>query len=195
MICLYCNWSTINVLVKTCAPVNYAEQLFLYLSTISLVLVSALDVNATGWPSCNTTAPSPDSDASHCRVTSLLGSKYFNTGSLVINCFPCFHDFSYVSLQCQCHCTSLSNRRLSGSVTSDRLGRKFARYVIIPSSRCRAFLSEGVGIATIALPLLGSGLRPSGVRHDQCRDSTWMFFSRHLARSVIRSLSWTLTAL
>ena len=133
------------------------------------------------------TAPSRDFDASHCRVTSLLGSKYFNTGSLVINYFTCFHDFSCVSFQC--HCTSLSNRRLSGSVTSDRLGRKFARYVIIPSSRCRAFLSEGVGIATIALPLLGFGLRPSGVRHDQCRDSTWMFFSRHLARSAIRFLS------
>ena len=113
------------------------------------------------------TAPSRDYDASHCRVTSLLGSKYFNTGSLVINCFTCFHDFSCVSFQC--HCTSLSNRRLNGSVTSDRLGRNFARYVIIPSSLCRAFLSEGVGIATIALTLLGSGLSHQGSVHDRCR--------------------------
>ena len=139
------------------------------------------------------TAPSRDYDASHCRVTSLLGSKYFHTGSLVINCFTCFHDFSCVSFQC--HCTCLSNRRLSGSVTSDRLGRNFARYVIIPSSRCRAFLSEGVGIATLPWLYLDPAWGHQGLVHDQCRDSTWMFFSRHLARSAIRFLSWSLTAL
>ena len=109
------------------------------------MLVSTLDLNATGCPSDNMTAPSADSDAPYCRVTSLLGSKYFNIGSLVINYFTCFHDFSCVSFHC--HCTSLSNRRVSGSVTSDRLGRNFARYVIILSILCRAFLSEGVGIA------------------------------------------------
>ena len=44
-------------------------------------------VKARGWPSCMIVAPRPDSEASHCKVTSLLSSKYLRTGSLVINCF------------------------------------------------------------------------------------------------------------
>ena len=144
------------------------------------------------------TAPRPDSEASHCNVTSLVLSKYLRTGSLVISCFTWFSAASCASSQC--HSTSLSSRRLNGSVTSERCGRNFPRYVIIPSSLCKDCLLAGVGIFKIAFTLLGSGFKPSG-------DSTWpmygtscflncnffglslMFFSRQRSRRAIKFLS------
>ena len=42
----------------------------------------AWDVNATGCPSCRNAAPTPDCDASHWRVTSLVTSYYCRTGDV-----------------------------------------------------------------------------------------------------------------
>ena len=41
----------------------------------------------TQWGGCLVTAPSPSSDASHCRVTPFVESKYLRTGALVTSCF------------------------------------------------------------------------------------------------------------
>ena len=167
------------------------------------MIVNVLELKATGWPSCMITAPRPDSEASHCNVTSLVLSKYLRTGSFVIGCFTWCSAVSCASSQC--HSTSLSSRHLNDSVTSERVWKKVDDHSG-PSSLCNYCLWAGVGIFKIAFTLFGSGFKPFG-------DSKWpmygtsyflnsnffglslMFFSRQCSRRAIKFLSWFWTAL
>ena len=132
--------------------------MFEYLCSVS---VKVLEAYITGHPFCNSTAPSPCLDASHCIEFSALESKYAKTGSVVTvllmpsNARWCsgshLHTVSFLY--------SLSN----GGLNSANAGVYLERWLTIPRKLQSSVSFLGGCIFTIALILPSSAFRPSGV--------------------------------
>ena len=72
MIGVYDNFSSINILNKTRAAMDNDENLLLYLGIVLLSVWNYSWAEGYNWPSCMIVALSPDSEASHCKVTSFM---------------------------------------------------------------------------------------------------------------------------
>ena len=127
----------------------HCQQLFFDLA-VSFFFVSVSDVeeNATGWPSCSSTAPTPTGDASTETTIGLDRSNSFKTGNDEMVDFRSSKAFSCWSSQTQAaSCFKMSR---SGRVITDKFLQNLSKYVTIPNNRVKLCLSVGAGMFTMA---------------------------------------------